>query len=47
MSYIGVRNAVSKRLPGFEQYMTAHRMPTFPKIVVYSANEANNELVEK
>lgn len=36
LSYVGVRNAVSRAIPGFDQYLTASRLPNVPRIVLYA-----------
>jgi hypothetical protein len=41
-SYIGVRNAVARVNPNFDQYLTANRLPSVPRIVVYSSNIEND-----
>jgi hypothetical protein len=33
----GIISSAGHRLPNIEQYISAHRFPTLPKIVVYSS----------
>jgi hypothetical protein len=48
LSYVGVRNAVARTLPNFDQYLTASRLPPVPRIVVYSSdNQLSHEVVER
>lgn len=39
LSYVGVRNVVSRSMPGFDQYLSASRLPAVPRIVVYTADD--------
>lgn len=38
---------VKKEIPNVEQYISTHRYPVLPKIVVYSAASQANSFLEK
>lgn len=46
-SFMGVRNRVNKLQPGFDQYLTASRLPKVPRIVVYSQTEEANTVISR
>jgi hypothetical protein len=37
ISYIGIRNVIKKQNKLYDQYLNSHRLPTYPKIVVYTS----------
>ena len=39
LSYVGIRNAVSRSMPNFEQYLSATRLPQVPRIVLYAVDD--------
>lgn len=46
-SFMGIRNRVNKLQPGFDQYLTASRLPKVPRIVVYSQTEEANTVISR
>lgn len=42
-----VVSAANKAIPNIEQYIAAHRYPTLPKIVIYSASASSDSFLNR
>jgi hypothetical protein len=47
LSFMGIRNRVNKLYPGYDQYLTASRLPAVPRLVLYAQEDSEGEIVRR